>query len=423
MPELQLLENQGWEQMQQLLDLHMPQEPVAPVVSRPVRRLCYLVAAACILFLFLIPSLLCDSRLTIRGLMPETAVISGVAAINGHTGSNVITAKATTPATHSTGNSVNGSTEPAVTTDYITHAGVTAGNEIAANLYSTMPDSMQYTESIAAQNSALAAAQTPGTAGSLHTALATRLPLLEFKDETPAAEAEKMKMKKQALLSVAFQLKHNLNSGNMHTGNLMYDLPAYPALSASVRLNSKISLSTGVSVFAPGHFNQPVASSETSTPSNNAGIASPLAISSTEQIKQAWYVQVPVTMDLAVRKNLSVSSGAEFAFLHKILIQRNAQVSGVNLVAASSRVTADKSTESKLISPGELKETAAGQQYQIRTSERRFMLSLQYQLSKYTFGLQYSRSLNPSVNLISQPWYNSRNETFSISVGIRLFKK
>lgn len=427
MPELHHLENQGWEQMQQLLNQHLPQEPKqAPV--RPIRPLFMLVAAACMSALFCMPSLLTDSRYEPPYIMtladnplPKQIPNPGMdefpmpqGAENGSTHA-VLALKGTTSYPTMASTSASPTTGAAGTATKVAdnHSSFAVGN---------------YNSSFIADSSLLATAEIVKTAQALpsETVSATaddkqlvRLPMIDFPMPAPTASDKITMLKKQAILSVAAQLNRNLTGSHFKTDNALYNLPVYPSVTASVHINKAISFTTGISVLASGHFDKQSVS-ETSTPIGNNSQVSTMAVVDKDQIRQAYYWQIPVTMDVAVRRNVSVSSGAGFAFLQKVAVQREARITDDNATQYVRPVTTPPVVNT-VLNRAEIQETPAGKLYNVKGSERRFLFNVQYQLKKFTLGLQYSRALSPSVVFPEHPELNIRNETLTLSVGFRLF--
>ncbi|GGH65330.1 hypothetical protein HNQ91_002103 [Filimonas zeae] len=422
MPELQQLENQGWEQMVQMLNQHLPQEapPSAPV--RPVRILFMLVAAACLGILFCMPVLLTDSH---RTVLPELSYADGPATAHplpnpayAGTGTSPfmpVMASGNKPGAHLNRHSATMAT--ALIPAYGKLIPETAGTDSSfVNTLLALTDIKPMPV-----NTAL-----PSEAGTLPVSaerIPERLPLLFFPEAAPATAAEAALKNKQPLLSLVVQLNHNLTSQYYNTGNMMYNLPAYPSVTASVHVSKNISFTTGFSVLSSGSLNGQI-KSEAITPvtNSNGDAASAIARVDQDVVKQAFYMQVPVTMDVAVRRNLAVSSGAGFAFLQKTLVQREARTTDANNNQLVPATTAPGVT-STLLSKEEVAATAAGRMYNIRSSERRFLLNVQYQLKKFNIGLQYSRALSPSVEFYGHPERNIRNQTLTLSVGMPLFQR
>lgn len=421
MPELQQLENQGWEQMLQMLNQHLPQEaPPHPAPVRPIRYLFMLAAAACLGMLFCMPVLLTDSH---RPVLPETVYTDG-------------------PSRHLLSN-------PTDTSSGVLHFAPAFGTGITTTAFQKQPAAATAstpTIAIAAPehyinnydsvvNAAFtnADAQVIACTALVPSAAATgiasdekipqRLPLIFFPEAAPATAAQAALKNKQSLLSLSVQLNHNLNSQYYNTGNFLYNIPAYPSVTASVHVNKNISFTTGISVMAPGSLNGQV-KSEASTPVNNGDVATSMAVVDRDVVRQAYYMQVPVTMDVAVRRNLAISSGAGFAFLQKALVQREARTTDAGNNEFVPR-TARPAITTTLLNKQEATEpaTSASRLYNIKRSERRFLLNIQYQLKNFTFGLQYSRALSPSVEFPDHPERNIRNQTINLSVGMPLFRR
>lgn len=421
MPDLHHLENQGWEQMQQLLDQHLPREPkLAPV--RPIRPLFVLVAAACMGVLFCMPSLLTDTTYTPPFVMTLTDNPSPKELPNPSRGgflpqyqqeentaerpalALIHPSVTSASATNADATTINASHSPAIhsyNSSFITDSGDNS-------LLAAMASIVSITQLLPSETVNAPTEET----------LPVRLPIIEF-PMPPASTSEKLAaLNKQALLSVAVQLNRNLSAKHFTTDNSLYNLPVYPSVSASIHINKYISFSTGISVLASGHFDKQGVS-ETSTPVSGNGVASTMAVVDKDNVRQAYYWQIPVTMDVAVRRNLAVSSGAGFAFLQKVLVQRESRTTDANANAYVTRTATP--VINTLLNRAEVQETPAGKLYNVKSAERRLLFNVQYQLKKFNLGLQYSRALSPSVVFPEHPEMNMRNETLTLSIGFRLF--
>lgn len=229
-------------------------------------------------------------------------------------------------------------------------------------------------------------------------------------------------------IDIALQLNRNISTSSV-TGNSLYDLPVYPSVLASIRLNKLFSITTGVTANAPGAMisngNSSAAArdalnSVASSSGQNVIVAqnvqglTPLNASakldayaqsnlSNQYVKQAFYWQVPILLDVWVMKHVKASAGANLAFTQKIWM------------AADNGAA---STNGQLMNYSNFQEFYGDN---LRFFDPRMTLGLQYLWKKMSFGGSMSRSIISSTPNGALNGAFS-NQLFNVSFGYKLFK-
>jgi hypothetical protein len=448
------LEDQGWEQMRRLLDEHLPQQPKGGVF----RLFPWQAVAACAagLLCLVTPSLLKDSRQPAAGNGHTIAVTAGdssrqhdaytagiqpvqpaVAApektpVDVDTGPATASAAAKAPSTLSAAftNKIHSAnhTQPIDTTVHNTPLPVTAFNGTSSfpnttgNLNNTGNTSNTGHQPAAVAGTGTTAPPGTGTLSSGTTASSVppaqkQKPMVWPSFDVPSAR--KNATEHPHGVNVAVQLNRNMAGHVSQSEQQLYDLPVYPSLLASVNISQKFSLSTGISAFTPGNFGSTATPPQSLVMSGSTEPTNFSVVNGKETIRQAYYWQVPVTLNFSLRKNLTLSAGTSLAFLQKVLIQRDETA-----YSYSPSVNTSTNTSRSLLSADALSNTSAGATYSVRRFDPRMVLGAQYQLNRFQIGVQYGRSISNSVVFKNAPdGKGNKNEILNFSVGYNLFQQ
>ena len=230
----------------------------------------------------------------------------------------------------------------------------------------------------------------------------------------------------KAKVDVAVLVNRNMaaDKGNQNGGSI-YNLPVYPAVSASVRISDRIGFSAGLGTAAPGNFTNtsiggPVAMSSPAygayvnatiapasdekvfltTNSQNAKFVS-LSANTTDQIQQAYYWQIPLLFDYYVgHTNLKLSAGTDFSIVQKVLV--------------------GNAYASQLMDGGTF--NSSGNVYQVRNFDPRLSVGAQYKVNRFLIGARFSRSFQPALQYNGAPTNGGNNQVFNFSIGYSFFK-
>ena len=224
---------------------------------------------------------------------------------------------------------------------------------------------------------------------------------------------------------LALLLNRNTNA-QQRTGNSLYDIPAYPSVTASVRISKSVGITTGLTANAPGNFNLSPNGGTTAmnlaSPTANSKPSSLMyASSSASYLTQAYYWQVPLTFDYFPVKNVKLYAGANLAFVQKVLLTE--QTTTVNAAAMSPSVRTTNTPVLKSNSAYEASVNDNGTSYTLRQFDPRMTVGGFYQVKSLILGVQYSRAIQPSLMQRSADLPNSNNSIVNFSVGIKLFDK
>ncbi|QES89594.1 hypothetical protein [Rhizosphaericola mali] len=252
--------------------------------------------------------------------------------------------------------------------------------------------------------------------------------LIKAQEENDAKEKAKQKKNVQ----LALLLNRNVSDKNISSGNQLYDLPVYPAVTASLKITKKIGISSGVSVSAPGNLTngaQNTTTTYTSTlyaapaAANNGAftgtvITQPVAginaVNSTTgtlklesdnyvgAVRQAYYWQIPIMVDFFPINNLRLSAGTDLSFIQKVLV-----ADGVSTDGSLQSLSAYNNESSYS---------------QMRGFDPRLSIGAQYQLKKVMLGAKFSRSFQPALQFTNGILPNQNNQIFNFSLGYRLFQ-
>ncbi|BAV07644.1 hypothetical protein SAMN05421788_1095 [Filimonas lacunae] len=432
MHDLQFLENQGWEQMQELLHLHMPQQKT---VAKPVRFLTLLLAAACLLVLFCIPALLSDTSYNYHrtitynadgerttSSLPQPSAVLHDNDISSHNVAIKPTSTAPTKPLASLQSALTGNASPLP--------------------YSQQADSQLLAWTITAPD--LTSKQAKNVER-----VPIRLPLIFFPANNNTRQLQLQlplttattQPDKQTLLRMTNQQVRISVKGVMLSDYQLYSLPSYPSVGTSVQIGKNLRFSSGMSSLVPGNFGQPLVSNYNNVVANNtvaaalppnANATPDLSVTAMAAAKTSFIPGVQSYMKPDnenttsqaqantrgdARQITSVVPNWNSVFANRTLT-RPAITEFINpsLVHAATVATTNKPESATTTAP----DANTNQLYNIRNSERRFLFHVQYQFNKYTLGLQYSRAFTPSGNIIGQPQY--RNQSVNLSLGIRLFR-
>ena len=440
------LEDQGWEQMRLLLDEHLPQQPTPGVFRRMFSWQVMAACAAGLLLCLVTPSLLKDTR----PMAPEanhaaantptssnsqggTTLLPGNT-INGHTNNNIAnTHTGTTNVDVDTGPAMTGKTGPVV----LAQSSLSASNQHNHNnqpIDTSVRYHPQQFQAANATNAASTGNETAVTGNNTQASTASAAPAAK-QAQLPVTSSPAQSNKniiwpsfdvpsshKPAEtghgVNVAVQLNRNVTGNVSQDAQQLYNLPVYPSLTASVDISKKFSLTTGISAFTPGNFGGAPSPNQVQVTSGQYAFS---AVSGKETIKQAYSWQIPMTINFAVKKNLTLSAGTSLAFLQKVLVQHDETV--YNYAGPSSANSTNSNSESRLLSADALSNTNAGANYTVRRFDPRLLLGAQYQINRFQIGVQYGRAFSPSVVLKNAPdAKGNKNEVFNFSVGYNLFQ-
>lgn len=404
MPDLPDLENQGWEQMKILLDRHLPQGNTSAPVASYTPSIVWPIAALWLAILFFTPVLIID-------IGRNTSAVGEIASTTTHTADSAAPVSITdTVATEAiavlTTAAVDGSSVHQPSVEEYT----------VQTTLNTHISPVRQPVSAEAANAPLSSGFTASSdSASIHT-LDHILPEQQKLVDDPARIIIPAKPARFAdKWALAVQVNRSLNSRTPSTDNNLYNLPVYPSFTASYYLNKKISISTGLAALAPGHLNKPI-SNRTDNIYIAGQPATPFAVTNKEEIKQTYYFQVPVTIDIHLKNHFILSAGVGLAFLHKALLQTDNNSN--NLRDSSITVTSFR----ELLAPASIEaQTEVGKLYEIRQFDPRYLLGVSYEWRRFQLGLQYMRAIRPSVVSKYQPELNNHTELLNLHVGFQLF--
>lgn len=239
------------------------------------------------------------------------------------------------------------------------------------------------------------------------------------KEEKEKAATNKPKVD----LAVLVNRNMGADKGNQ-SGTSLYNLPVYPAVSASVKISSKVGFSTGVSTAAPGNFTNtsisgPVAMSSPAynlygnsiaqssndkaflTSSSSTSKEVSFAGNSATEVQQAYYWQIPLMFDYYIaHSNLKLSAGTDFSIIQKVLVGN----------AYSSQLM-NGNTYNNI-----------GGVYQVRNFDPRLSVGAQYRINKMLIGARFSRSFQPALQYNGAPTNGGNNQVFNFSIGYSFMK-
>ena len=448
--DLQDFENKGWMQMQEMLNKHLPEEtPVRKTGIAPVWKW---LAAACIVIGVAIPliirlydkSIPAQNRQTATlatpGSAPNNSVVEAgkkdTASISDHpivqhdglntkgkdteiTSGISIPSDAVNKQTSFTGKQKNNEIVPSQAVGYAHHFDSSKLQAVATKPTNTLPAGTSDPKKdsnhqvIVVQNTKPSSEQ--------------KAPQPE-KPYWPEEEHEDNNTKRRnkvKAFNLALLLNRNTNA-QQHTGNNLYDMPAYPSVTASVRISNSIGITTGLTANAPGNFNlspkEGAMAMSLADPMANAKYSALMYTSaSATYLTQAYYWQVPLTFDYFPVKNVKLYAGANLAFVQKVLLTE--QTTTVNAGAISPAITTTNVPVLRSNSTYEASVNDNGVSYTLKQFDPRMTVGGFYQIKNLMLGVQYSRAIQPSLMQRSAAIPNSNNSVVNFSIGVKLFDK
>ncbi|RFM28010.1 hypothetical protein [Deminuibacter soli] len=425
-PPPSFLEDTGWAQMRSLLDTHMPVATESPVVPLPVRSRLRLLLWPALVAATLFLGLPMHTRDALQqSSIPEDIAVHA-ATKPGDAQNNNTTTLIDTTVHNNQPLSIAGQTstiEPA-TRRFV--AGEVGGN---AKIGRKPVHGNSFSAAAGANNEAPPVANATRQANSADTMAASPLatsaakitspdsltaktatPTDKSKDSTVKSAAKKQ-ITRQPLLGVALELNKTI-ARHSHPNSLLYQAPVFPSLKATIHINNRWGISTGVALFAPGNFKHPVTQQ---VPVVN--LVSNLALVTTkETVDQVYYWKIPILAEYNINRNISVFGGIELAFLQKVLVNKQE-----NFNSASDTVTTLR-VNNYLLSGGTVDRAALGQSYDVRKFDPRATVGVQYHFNRFYAGVQYSQALQNSVVYKNYSYQPSKNKMINFTVGFNLLK-
>lgn len=393
------LEDKGWQQMRNLLDLHMPQ--AEPGLPGRLRLLSWLVPAAALL-LFTLPTRTHDVQQRLQQNSRDQVFVSSI-----HQPSPIDTI------VHFTENSQQHSGQ--VRNEQAGKTGNPENKEEDKNEVS----SLKYLQAAIAggqgfqylSNEFLVQPGNPSTYQPIH------LPGNERSKTGNAADGEHNRANNKTAqhFGLSVELNKTITGHTTEAKDLFYKIPVYPSLRATWAFSKMLGLSTGVSAFSPGNFQHPQTQETTLTYQASLGV-----IRGKETVQQVYYWKIPLLLDVQVAKHVTVSAGADFAFLQKVLVKREESYDNVN----STPVPEPSSvSDTYLLRASAVGNSSLAQSYDVRRFDPRWTVGAQYHLNRFYAGVQYGQSFKPAVSYKNFPQQKSRNKVVTFTVGFNLFKK
>lgn len=479
--ELKDLENKGWQQMQSLLDEHLPQEKRKKAIVIPFNMKKWIAIAAMLIFIIGVGGFLFlksnNSNKNIIALNKKIAIPSNInskhsalqtgnIAANSHekkrlakNSSNnnkalIFKGKmedAESAIIEKSRNFNNLGTTKSVQNDNINiqskHSSIET-TPLTINLIQPTPSSIALTtdKNIATHNSKL---------GNI---VQAKDPISHFVDNAAenlneeATDAEKKeilneyyqdlaKEKKQGNKKVAsldekldrnrnvdftFYVNRNTSTSNK-SGNSLYDIPVYPSLQTTVHLNSQIGLSTGLAINAPGQ-NTNFASSSMSA-SNYMSTSTPLFKNPSLILSKDGVATLQGNFATARYEvsNAHIQQAyywqvpflINYSPISKLKFSGGANLAFAQKVLISGYNPSTGATSNQLINPSDIS-NAGYSDYSIKTFDPRVSVGAEYKWHNTLFGAHYTQSLSPAIESRTSG-QKINNQIFSISIGYNLF--
>ncbi|MFT4204687.1 MAG: hypothetical protein QM610_12350 [Chitinophagaceae bacterium] len=242
------------------------------------------------------------------------------------------------------------------------------------------------------------------------------------KEEKEKAAAHKTKVALAVLAN-----KNVTTDEGKHSGTSLYNMPFYPAVSASVKISDKIGFSAGLGTAAPGNFTntsiggsmatmsaselaslsslQATATTSSSkhflTYSSSTANGVTLGSDETSDMQQVYYWQIPLLFDYYVaHSRLKFSAGTDFSIIQRVMVG-NAYGSHFMSVGAYN---------------------SSGSIYRLRSFDPRLSIGAQYQFNRLLIGARFSRSFQPALQYNGIPTNGGNNQLFNFSLGYSFTK-
>ena len=403
----------GWKQMQELLDKHLPVQE--PVIYKS--KLMPYAAVALLIFMLVVTSILLNESIfkPIAGIKASTDAIDDKVELNkplvsGNDTEKAIKPVSASPLTSSSAAAARASvvvSHPAKNTDRVHHASgenkmTTAAN---ANLNTTASEIDKAATKIAEERTT----ETSEEKSEVKKALTD-----EIADE-PAATADSSKEQSLAEKPLLAKKRAKNSNWNFYAGlgvNITgsggaQNLHPYPMAEAKYTITPLLYVSAGLSLYAPVATNtitrgKPVYINDT--------VSNIRMYNEKLSYRQFHYLDIPVSVGMNITKHLSVQSGVQLSLLlneknEKSIDQYDFQMNNVRVPVFTSL------TSLRPTPPVE-------EEVKLSKTDVRFQAGLKYNLQRFSAGVTYQQGLRPVIS--GNMADGKKNNVFALSLLYRI---